>query len=106
MKTVFYLFVVSSALIEVAANLMLEKSNGFRNKAWGFGAIAMVWVAFTLLGQAVRGIDLAVAYALWGALGIIGTAIGARVFFGQRLKPLGWVGMAVVISSVVVLTTA
>ncbi|KMN77995.1 spermidine export protein MdtI [Chromobacterium alkanivorans] len=106
MKTVFYLFVVSSALIEVAANLMLEKSNGFRNKAWGFGAIAMVWVAFALLGQAVRGIDLAVAYALWGALGIIGTAIGARIFFGQRLKPLGWAGMAIVISSVVVLTTA
>lgn len=106
MKTVFYLFVVSSALIEVAANLMLEKSNGFRNKAWGFGAIGMVWVAFALLGQAVRGIDLAVAYALWGALGIIGTAIGARVFFGQKLKPLGWLGMAVVISSVVVLTTA
>ena len=66
----------------------------------------MVWVAFALLGQAVRGIDLAVAYALWGALGIIGTAIGARVFFGQKLKPLGWLGMAVVISSVVVLTTA
>ncbi|WP_206600360.1 SMR family transporter [Chromobacterium sphagni] len=51
MKTVYLLFVLASALIEVGANLMLEKSDGFRRKAWGFGAITLVWLAFALLGR-------------------------------------------------------
>ncbi|WP_047243824.1 SMR family transporter [Chromobacterium subtsugae] len=105
MKTIYLLFVLASALIEVGANLMLEKSDGFRRKAWGFGAITLVWLAFALLGQAVKGMDLAIAYALWGAIGILGTALGARVLYKQKLKPIGWAGIAIVSAAVVTLSS-
>ena len=106
MKTFYFLFVLLSALTEVAANLMLEKSDGFRRKAWGMGAIALVWLAFALLGQAVQGIDLAIAYAVWGAIGILGTALGGLILYRQRLKPIGWLGIGIVTAAVVTLTTA
>ncbi|WP_235689332.1 SMR family transporter, partial [Aeromonas veronii] len=51
-------------------------------------------------------IDLAVAYATWGAIGILGTALGGLLFFGERLKPIGWAGMMVMALAVVMLTTA
>ncbi|XLM21597.1 multidrug efflux SMR transporter [Chromobacterium piscinae] len=105
MKTLYLLFVLASALIEVGANLMLEKSDGFRRRAWGIGAILLVWLAFALLGQAVKGMDLAIAYALWGSIGILGTAIGGRLLYKQKLKPIGWAGIGIVAAAVVTLST-
>ncbi|MEL7411564.1 MAG: SMR family transporter, partial [Pseudomonadota bacterium] len=56
--------------------------------------------------QAVKEIDLAIAYASWGAIGILGTAIGGALLFKQKLKPIGWFGIFVVIAAVVVMKTA
>jgi len=64
--------------------------------------------AFTLLSEAVSTgkIDLAVAYATWGAIGILGTALGGLLLFGERLRPVGWLGMVVMAVAVALLTTA
>lgn len=78
MNTLALFFVICSALIDVAANMMVAKSEGFRRWRWGVGAIVMVWIAFALLGQAVCYMDLATAYAMWGAIGVIGTATCVR----------------------------
>jgi len=105
MNLTAFLFVLCSALIDIAANMMVAKSDGFRRPGWGIGAIVLVWVAFALLGQAVRTLDLATAYAMWGAIGVIGTAVCGRVLFGNRLRPIGWGGVALVTRAVVVLSS-
>ncbi len=89
--TLSFGYVVLAALIDIAANMALTRSNGFKRKLWGALAILLVLSAFTLLAQAVKEIDLAIAYASWGAIGILGTAIGGALLFKQRLKPIGWV---------------
>ena len=60
---------------------MFEKTQGFTNRFWGFGAIAIVLIAFYLLFLALEYVELAVAYAMWGAVGILGTIIGGRIYF-------------------------
>lgn len=100
------LLVVGAAALDVAANLLLNLSDGFRRRGWGVLAILLVLGAFTLLAQAVKHMDLAIAYATWGALGILGTALGGRWWFGQRLNVLGWSGILVVIIAVIVIKTA
>ncbi|MBO2620686.1 SMR family transporter [Shewanella algae] len=104
--TLSFGYVVLAALIDIAANMSLTRSNGFKRKLWGALAILLVLSAFTLLAQAVKEIDLAIAYASWGAIGILGTAIGGALLFKQRLKPIGWVGIAVVIAAVITMKTA
>ncbi|AYV14080.1 MULTISPECIES: SMR family transporter [Shewanella] len=104
--TLSFGYVVLAALIDIAANMALTRSNGFKRKLWGALAILLVLSAFTLLAQAVKEIDLAIAYASWGAIGILGTAIGGALLFKQRLKPIGWVGIAVVIAAVITMKTA
>ncbi len=95
--------VAVSAIVDVAANMMLQKSKRFRRVGWGLGAILLVWFAFWLLGEAVVVMDLAVAYALWGAIGVLGTAILGKLVFQQHLRPIGWLGIALIICAVFVL---
>ncbi|KAA5903926.1 multidrug/spermidine efflux SMR transporter subunit MdtI, partial [Klebsiella pneumoniae] len=45
---------------------------------------AAVLAAFSALSQAVKGIDLSVAYALWGGFGIAATLAAGWILFGQR----------------------
>lgn len=54
-------------VLEIVANVFLKFSDGFRRKFYGLMSIAAVLGAFSALSQAVKGIDLSVAYALWGA---------------------------------------
>ncbi|USD59565.1 ligand-binding protein SH3 [Vibrio sp. SCSIO 43140] len=103
---IYFGYVVLAALLDVAANMALSKSEGFKKRKWGFSAIALVLLAFTLLAQAVKGIDLAIAYASWGAIGILGTALGGYLLFNQKLKKIGWAGIFTVIAAIIVLKTA
>jgi spermidine export protein MdtI len=73
------IIVLGAALLDIGANMAINRSVGFRDKGWGVLGILLVLCAFTLLSEAVSTgkIDLAVAYATWGAIGILGTALGA-----------------------------
>ena len=86
-------FLGLSVVLEVLANIFLKLSNGFKNKAWGIASILLVLGAFTALAQAVKGMDLSIAYAVWGGFGIIATIAMAWILFGQRLRLRGWVGI-------------
>ncbi|MDL0109584.1 multidrug efflux SMR transporter [Campylobacter felis] len=102
-----YLFyVVLAALLDIVANLALNKSNGFRNFKWGLLSILLVWLAFYLLALSLEGMKLAIAYTLWGSIGILGTTLGGWYFFKQKLKPIGWVGIFIIIIAVITLKTA
>lgn len=104
--TLSFFFVVIAAFADILANMALARSNGFKHKGWGVFAIFLVLLAFSLLAEAIKEIDLAIAYASWGAIGILGTAVGGALLFKQRLKPLGWIGIFIVIAAVVVMKTA
>ena len=60
-------------VLEILANVLLKFSDGFRRKLYGLMSIAAVLGAFSALSQAVKGIYLSVAYALWSGFGIAAT---------------------------------
>ncbi|MBL3684443.1 ligand-binding protein SH3 [Sinorhizobium meliloti] len=101
-----FAFAVAAGVLDVAANLASTKSNGFARRGWGARSIVLVLAAFALLAEAIKDMDLAIAYAILGATGIFGTAICGRLFFGQRLKPIGWLGLSLIFGAVLVLHTA
>lgn len=96
-------YVLGSVGLDIIANLALEKSQGFAHKGWGILSIVFIMGAFALLALAVQGINLVMAYAIWGALSIAGTAIATRLVFGHKLNLVSCLGLAMLIGSVLLM---
>lgn len=92
--------------LEIIANVLLKFSDGFRRKTYGLLSIAAVLGAFSALSQAVKGIDLSVAYALWGGFGIAATLAAGWILFGQRLNQRGWIGLVLLLAGMIMIKLA
>ncbi|WP_434640893.1 multidrug/spermidine efflux SMR transporter subunit MdtI [Klebsiella sp. I138] len=93
-------------VLEIAANVFLKFSDGFRHKVYGMLSLLAVLGAFSALSQAVKGIDLSVAYALWGGFGIAATIAAGWILFGQRLNNKGWIGVILLVTGMVLIKLA
>jgi spermidine export protein MdtI len=99
-----HLFYLAIAIVfEMIANYLLKLSNGFTQKLPAVAAICFVLAAFTALSLAIEGIQLSIAYSIWGGIGVIATAVIGIIRFGERLRPSAWIGMALVIIGMVLI---
>lgn len=98
-----FLLLVLAALLDVGANLLLKRSDGFRHKRPAWGGIALILLAFTLLSVALKSVPLGVAYAVWGGLGIVLTALVSLRVDRVRLTARGWAGLTLILGSVLLL---
>jgi spermidine export protein MdtI len=89
--------------LEVVGTSLLKLSDGLKRRLLGGLGMLCVTGAFGALAQAIRGIDLSVAYAVWGGVGLVVTAIVGALAFGQHIRPAGWLGIALVVAGVVAL---
>jgi spermidine export protein MdtI len=99
-------WLAGAIVLEIAANIFLKYSDGFRHKRYGLLSLAAVLAAFSALSQAVKGIDLSVAYAIWGGFGVVATLAAGWILFGQRLNYKGWIGLALLIAGMVMIKLA
>ena len=91
------LWLLGAIGLEIAANILLKMSHGFKRWHLGLAAIVCVIAAFTCLSFAVLGMELSVAYALWGSLGIIITMFAGTFLFQQRVNAKGWTGISILL---------
>lgn len=99
-------WLLAAIALEIIANIWLKLCDGFRRPLYGALSLLAVLAAFSALGQAVKGIELSVAYALWGGFGIAATVGAGWVLFGQRLNRKGWAGLALLLVGMVVIKLA
>ena len=92
-----------AVLLEVGGNILLKLSDGMSRRLIGGLGLVMVIGAFAALAQAIRGMDVSIAYAVWGGAGLVITAIIGALVFGQRIHRSGWAGIALVVAGVVAL---
>ncbi|MBW7983298.1 multidrug/spermidine efflux SMR transporter subunit MdtI [Enterobacillus tribolii] len=95
-----------AVVLEIIANIFLKMSDGFRRVWLGLLSLAAVLAAFSALAQAVKGIELSVAYALWGGFGIAATVAAGWILFGQRLNYKGWAGLILLLLGMVMIKLA
>ena len=65
--------------------------------------IVLFSIAFYLLSQVIKVIPLGIAYAIWGGLGIVLTAIISVVVFKQSLDLPAIIGIILIVSGVFVM---
>ena len=102
-QTLAIAWLALAVVLEVSGSCLLKLSDGMRLRLPGLAGIVLVIGAFAALAQAIRGMDLSVAYAVWGGVGLVVTAIIGALAFGQRIRPSGWAGIALVVVGVVAL---
>jgi len=95
--------VLLAAALDVAANMLLVRSDSFRRRFTGLLALALVGLAFYCLSLAVCHMDLAVAYAMWGGFGVLGTSLGGWILLRQKLRASALAGIALLVCGMVLL---
>lgn len=96
-------WIVAASGCDIIGNVLTKLSNGFSKKRFALMVMVVQIAAFVFLSFALESIDLSVAYALWGALGIIATSIIGRVMFGESLHPVKVLGIAITLVAILFL---
>ena len=65
--------------------------------------LILIGLSFTLLSVALRVIPLAVAYAVWEGLGIVGIAAAGHLLFGEHLTAGRLVALAAILAGILLL---
>ena len=94
-----WLLLITAILTEVSATLSLRAA--LDHPAWYIVVVGGYLAAFTALSFVLReGMGLGVAYGIWGATGVVLTAVFATALFRDPLTATMGVGIALVIGGV------
>lgn len=98
-----WLFLAIAIIAEVIGTSALKASEGF-SRLWPSLLVVLGYgVAFYFLSLTLRAIPVGIAYAVWSGVGVVLIAAIGWLFFGQRLDAPAVLGMALIVSGVVVL---
>lgn len=98
-----YIYLAIAILAEVIATSALKASEGFTRLAPSALVVVGYAAAFYFLSLTLRSIPVGVAYAVWSGAGIVLISIIGALFFKQSLDAPALLGMALIISGVVVI---
>ncbi len=98
-----YLFLAIAIVAEVAATSSMKLSEGFTRPGWSIATAVGYGVAFYCLSLTLKTVPTGVAYAIWAGAGISIVAIVGWVLFGQKLDAPAIIGMALIVTGVVVM---
>ncbi|MBO6726176.1 MAG: multidrug efflux SMR transporter [Rhizobiaceae bacterium] len=98
-----YLYLGIAILFEVVATTALKQTDGFTRLVPSLLAVTGYAFAFYFLSLPMRMLPVGIIYALWSGIGMVFIAGIGWVLFHQSLDLAAIVGIALIISGVVVL---
>lgn len=98
-----YVLLAGAIAAEVAATTAMKYSDGF-SKLWPSLVTLLGYViAFVLLAQTLKTVQVGTAYAIWAGAGTAVIAAIGMVFLGEGLSAAKLAGIALIIGGVVLL---
>lgn len=99
-----WLLLAVAIIGEVVATSALKATTGFSRLGPSVMVVLGYGLAFYCLSLTLDSIPVGVAYAIWSGLGIVLVTAIAWWLYGQRLDFWGFIGIALIVSGVVVLS--
>lgn len=96
-----YLLLGAAILLEFFGTTFMKLSDGFSKIAFSIGTLICYGLCFYCLALSLKTIQLNIAYATWGGLGIILSAAVSYFFFHESITPLGLLGITLIVIGVV-----
>ncbi|MCF7521590.1 SMR family transporter [Neisseria sp. ZJ106] len=98
-----WILLAGAIVSEVIGTNCLKASDGFTKPLPAVIAVSAFVVALYLMSVITRTLPLGIVYAVWSGVGIVLTAAVAFFVFGQKPDLAGLIGMAMIISGVLVI---
>lgn len=98
-----YLYLAIAIVAEVIATGALKASEQFSKPLPSVLVIIGYAITFYFLSLVLKTIPIGVAYAIWSGLGVVLITLMGAMIFGQKLDWAALLGIALIISGVVVM---
>mgnify|MGYP006377108539 FL=1 len=98
-----YLFLSLAIVLEVVGSSFMKASDGFSKLLPTAITIVAYIACFFFLSLVCESIPFGLAYAIWGGLGIVLTAIISVVVFKQSLDIPAIIGIILIVTGVIVM---
>ena len=98
-----YVSLALAIVSEVAATSALKASANFTRLLPSIIVVLGYGIAFYLLSLTLKSMSVGIAYAVWSGAGIVLISLIARVVYGQKIDAAAMVGMALIVSGVLVI---
>ncbi len=98
-----WLFLYAAIVAEVIGTSALKASEGFTRLWPSLVVVVGYGVSFYMLALTLRAIPIGIAYAVWSGVGIVLISVVAWLLFGQKLDVPAILGIALIVSGVIVL---
>ncbi|WP_461215986.1 DMT family transporter [Lacticaseibacillus sp. GG6-2] len=85
-----WLYLIIAGIFEVVWATFLKLSVGFTHIGYTIATLVGMIASFGFLAQATKTLPLSLAYPVWTGIGAVGTVILGVVMFGDRLSPMAW----------------
>lgn len=101
-----WVYLTVAILFEIVGTSAMKMSDGM-TRLWPAVVVVLCYsAAFTLLAQALRTIEVGIAYAIWSAAGTAAIAAIGVLVFGESLSLMKVAGIALIVAGVVSLHLA
>lgn len=97
-----YFHLAIAIITEVIGTNLMKASNGFAKPLPTVLTVIAYTVCFYSLAQCLKSINLSIAYALWGGLGIILTTIVSVIVWHNRVTIPELIGIGLIVVGVVI----
>lgn len=99
-----FVYLGLAIVLELLGTTFLKYTlGGFTKLSPSLVVVAAYTGAFYFLSRSLQFIDLNIAYATWAGIGVVAAAIISMLVFHESINAIGAVGMALVVSGVVLL---
>ncbi|CUS26014.1 hypothetical protein FC70_GL000589 [Paucilactobacillus oligofermentans DSM 15707 = LMG 22743] len=96
-----WIYLLIAGLFETIWATFLKLSNGFTHLNYTILTIVGMIISFYCLAKATVSLPLSLAYPIWTGIGAVGTVIIGVVLFGDKINPMTWVFVGVLLIGIV-----
>ncbi len=98
-----YIYLALAIVGELLGTNLLKASNGFSSILQTLGSLISYGACFFFLAISMKTINLNIAYALWGGLGIVLTTILSVIVWKESINWLSVLGIALILLGTIIL---
>ncbi len=98
-----WIYLAIAIIAEVIATTALKAAAGFTRPLPSLVVVTGYAIAFFCLSLTLRSVPIGIAYAIWSGVGIVLVSVAAWLLFGQRLDLPALLGIALIMTGVLVI---